>query len=148
MFKKILVPLDGSEISESVLKYAVGIATGCNVPLVVLVRVREILDANVIATMDPTIVSELDQSYHDEAAVYLEDKAVTLREKGVNVEIDVLSGNPAEEIIEYTKKKGVDLIIMSTRGRSGVSRLVFGSIADKITKHSPVPVLINPAGNK
>ena len=148
MFKKILVPMDGSELSESVLTHVIDIVTGCHVPEVVLVRVREPLDPNVISTLDPHIAADLDKSYQDEAVRYLNKIAKTLKKKGIDAGTVVLSGNPAEEIIEYTQKNGVDLIIMSTRGRSGVSRWIFGSVADKVLRHSTVPVLIKPAGHK
>ena len=146
MYKKILVPLDGSELSESVLDHVVTIATGCKVPDVVLLRVRSPLDKSVREALDADIASKLDEAYHEEAANYLNEIATDLKEKGLAAQPAVLSGNPAEEIIDYAKDNGVDLIIMSTHGRSGVSRLVFGSVADKVIRLSEVPVLIRPAG--
>ncbi len=148
MYKKILVPLDGSELSESVLSHVVTIATGCQVPEVVLTRVREPLDKSVKETLDAKIASQLDEAYHDEAANYLEKIATTLKRKGIAVKVEVLSGKPAEEIIKYSQRSGVDLIIMSTHGRSGVSRWVFGSVADKVIRQTEVPVLIRPAGDR
>jgi nucleotide-binding universal stress UspA family protein len=145
MYKKILVPLDGSELSESVLDHVIAIATGCQVPKVVLVRVREPLDDNVRKTLDPEIAVELDQAYHDEAASYLESVAKTLKQKDISLKYRVLEGDPAKEIIEYSKDNNVDLIIMSTHGRSGVSRVVFGSVADKVIRQAEIPVLIKPA---
>lgn len=148
MYKKVLVPLDGSELSESVLNHVVTIATNCQVPEVILMRVREPLDKSVRETLDAKIASELDQVYHDEAADYLKIVAKTLKEKDISVKTEVLTGNPAEEIIKYSQSKGVDLIIMSTHGRSGVSRWVFGSVADKVIRQTEVPVLIKPAGHR
>ena len=148
MYKKILVPLDGSELSESVLNHVVTIATSCQVPEVVLMRVREPLDQGVRIALDPEIAAELDEAYHNEAANYLEKIATTLKRKGIAVKVEVLSGNPAEEIIKYSQRSGVDLIIMSTHGRSGVSRWVFGSVADKVIRQTEVPVLIRPAGHR
>ncbi len=148
MYKKILVPLDGSGLSESVLSHVVTIATSCQVPEVVLMRVREPLDKSVKETLDAKIASQLDEAYHDEAANYLEKIATTLKRKGIAVKVEVLLGNPAEEIIKYSRRSGVDLIIMSTHGRSGVSRWVFGSVADKVIRQTEVPVLIRPAGHR
>lgn len=148
MYKKILVPLDGSELSESVLSHVVTIATNCQVPEVVLMRVREPLDQGVRIALDAEIAAELDEAYHNEAANYLEKIATTLKRKGIAVKVEVLSGNPAEEIIKYSQRSGVDLIIMSTHGRSGVSRWVFGSVADKVIRQTEVPVLIRPAGHR
>ncbi|MDD4923758.1 MAG: universal stress protein [Dehalococcoidales bacterium] len=144
MFKKILVPLDGSELSESALTHVIDITTDCHALEVILMRIREPLDPNVIGTLDAKVAVELDQAYRDEAARYLDKVVETLKEKGVKAKTEILSGNPAEEIIRYSQKNDVDLIIMSTRGRSGISRLVFGSVAEKVIRNSTVPVLIKP----
>jgi len=147
MYKKILVPLDGSELSESVLGHVITIATSCQVPEVVLLRVREPLDNSVRVALDPEIADELDQAYHDESADYLKGIAKKLEKKDIVVKTEVLTGNPAEEIIKYSKNNGIDLIIMSTHGRSGFSRIVFGSVADKVIRQTETPILLRPAGH-
>ena len=148
MYSKILVPLDGSELSESVLGHVIAVAKGCREPEVVLTRVRYPLDKSVEDTLDAKIAAELDEVYQEEAVNYLDKVAADLRNQGLVVSTVVLSGNPAEEILKYVRENGVDLIIMSTHGRSGVSRLFFGSVADKIVRHSEVPVLIKPPGRQ
>ena len=145
MYKKILVPLDGSELSESVMEHVVAIAKNCRVPQVVLLRVREPLDEDVRKTLDVKIANELDKAYRDEVDVYLKKIAADLKAKGVTAKTEVLAGNPAEEIIDYAEDSDIDLIIMSTHGRSGVSRWVFGSVADRVIRHTKKPVLIKPA---
>ncbi len=144
MFKKILVPLDGSELSESALTNVIDITMDCRALEVILMRIREPLDPNVIGTLDAKVAVELDQAYREEAVRYLDKVVETLKEKGIKAKTEILSGNPAEEIIKYSQKNNVDLIIMSTRGRSGISRLVFGSVAEKVIRNSTVPVLIKP----
>jgi nucleotide-binding universal stress UspA family protein len=144
MFKKILVPLDGSELSESALTNVIDLTMDCHALEVILMRIREPLDPNVIGTLDAKVAVELDQAYRDEAAGYLAKIVENLKKKGISAKTEVLSGNPAEEIIKYSQKNNVDLIIMSTRGRSGISRLVFGSVAEKVIRNSTVPVLIKP----
>ena len=148
MYRKILVPLDGSELSETVLDQVVNIGKGCRVPEVVLTRVRYPLDKNVEQTLDAKIAVELDEVYREEAEMYLKKVAADLEKQGLKVSNVVLSGNPAEEILRYARENGVDLIVMSTHGRSGVPRLFFGSVADKIVRHSDVPVLIKPPGHQ
>jgi len=147
MYKKILVPLDGSELSEAVLDHVVTIAKGCQVLEVILIRIREPLDNSVKTTLDPEIAEELDQVYNDEAAEYLEKLAKTLEKKGIDVNVEVLEGNPAEEIIKFSKENKIELIVMSTHGRSGFSRIVFGSVADKVLRQTEVPILLRPAGH-
>jgi len=147
MYKKILVPLDGSELSESILSHVTIIAVGCQVPEVILLRVREPLDDRVRIALDPEIAKELDQAYHDEFADYLKGIAKKLEKKGVIAKTQVLAGNPVEEILKYSRNNNVDLIVMSTHGRSGVSRIVFGSVASKIISQTEVPILLRPAGH-
>ena len=148
MYKKILVPLDGSELSEAVLDHVVTIAKGCQVPEVILIRVRMPLDNSVRIALNPEIAEELDQAYNDEAISYLQKIASKLEKKGINVKVRVSEGNPAEEIIKFSKENKIELIVMSTHGRSGFSRLVFGGVADKVLRQTEVPVLLRPAGHK
>ncbi|HAS04644.1 MAG TPA: hypothetical protein DCR71_02625, partial [Dehalococcoidia bacterium] len=75
MFKKVLVPLDGSELSESALTHVTDIISDCHAADVVLIRIKEPLDPNVIGTLDAKVAVELDEAYRDEAARYL-DKVV------------------------------------------------------------------------
>ncbi|MFC1866265.1 universal stress protein [Chloroflexota bacterium] len=147
MYKKILVPLDGSELSESVLSHVINIATNCQVTQVVLMRVREQLAQDVRIALDAETALELDKAYHDEAANYLENVAKTLTQKGIAIKTEVLEGNPTKAILKYSKDTDVDLIIMSTHGRSGFSRMVFGSVADKVLRQTEVPVLLRPASH-
>jgi nucleotide-binding universal stress UspA family protein len=157
MYKKILVPLDGSELSESILGHVVTIATSCQVPEVVLLTVSESLDKGISELIDARVSMDLeeayriasvqDRAYHDELVNYLEKISATLAENGIATKIEVLSGKPSEEIIKYSKDNEVDLIIMSTHGRSGFSRVVFGSVADKVLRQTEVPVLLKPAGH-
>ncbi len=148
MYKKILVPLDGSELSESILKHVATITTGCKVPKVILMRVRKSLNKDVRIALDPETALELDQAYHDEAVNYLKSIAKALEQKDTSVKIEVLEGDPAKEIIKYSKDNDVDLIIMSTHGRSGVSSIVFGSVTDKVIRQVEAPVLIRPARHR
>ena len=144
MYKKILVPLDGSELSESVISHVINIATGCKVPEVVLLRVREPLDNRVVAALEPETAKELNQAFNYEFANYLKGIAATLKKKKVTAKVEVLAGDPAKEILKYSKNNNIDLIIMSTHGRSGVSRIVFGSVANKIIRQTEVPILLEP----
>ena len=143
MYNKILVPLDGSELSESILEHVIAIVNGCEAPQVVLLRVRDPLDQQTREKLSADVFAMLDDAYQEEAADYLEKISVILEAKGVITEKVVITGKPAEEIISYAQTTGIDLIIMSTHGRSGVSRWVLGSVADKIIRHSDIPILLN-----
>ena len=145
MYKKMLVPLDGSDFSECTLEHAKAIAVGCHVPIVVLLRVMEPLHE----------VYELDESWKRDAEAKAKDDAKDYRAKiadsmvkeGLVAEPVILAGKPDEVILDYIAKNYVDLIIMSTHGRSGVSRWVFGSVTDRVLSHSAAPVLVvSPVG--
>ena len=156
MYKKILVPLDGSELSEGTLSDVITIAKGCEVPEVVLLTVTEALDKSIMEVIDAKVSMDLDQAYEiatekdqaylDEIVNYLKKIAKILKQNGITTIIEILSGKPAEEILKYSKDNEVDLIVMSTHGRSGFSRVVFGSVADKVLRQSEVPLLLRPAG--
>lgn len=158
MYKKILVPLDGSELSESILEHVITIARSCQVPEMVLLTVIEALDKGISEIIDARVSMDLEQAYQiasdqnqayiDEIIDYLKKIASSLEEKGITVSIEVLTGKPAEEILKYSKDNKVDLIVMSTHGRSGFSRFVFGSVADKVLRQTDVPVLLKPAGSR
>ncbi|MFH1640066.1 MAG: universal stress protein [Chloroflexota bacterium] len=148
MYKKILVPLDGSSIGECVLSHVQAIATGCSVPEVDLLYVVDSLGSKAFAydpdTMTPVV--EIEKESLDKAEAqgkdYLGKLAAGLKADGVAVKSVVLRGRPAEEILDYTEKNGIDLIIMSTHGRSGPARWAMGSVADKIVRLSKAAVMV------
>jgi len=148
MYKKILVPLDGSEFSECVLNHIEAIAKGCQVPEVVLLGVAEPISYQVYYMIGiEDRVRDMQKETEKYVESYLSKAADSLKEDGIAVQTVVVSGRPAEEILDYANKNQVDLIIMSTHGRSGVSRWVVGSVTDKVVRHSVAPVLtISPPG--
>ena len=142
MYKKILAPLDGSELSECTLEHLKAVATGCQVPEVVLLRVVEPL---------PQVYDDggLTPGWHDEAQKkaeefardYLAKVAASLKKEGISAETALVQGRAADKILDYIKQNQVDLVVMRTHGRSGVSRWVLGSVADRVLRHSAAPVL-------
>jgi nucleotide-binding universal stress UspA family protein len=144
VYKKILVPLDGSKLAECTLDHVKTIATGCHVPEVVLLRVVE---EPVLPYIEAAFLHDTKDKMEADAKKYLSKVADTLKKDGVAAKVAVVRGEAAHDILEYTKKNNVDLIIISTHGLSGAFRWVFGSVADRVVRHSPVPVLtIAPAG--
>ena len=144
MYQHIMVTLDGSELAECVLPHAEAIAAGCNVTTVTLVMVVPPLHmyGGAETRISPEERKHLEQDSVKVATDYLEEKAQLLREKGILAEVKTLFGNVIDQLVEYTKENGVDLIIVATHGRSGVSRLFLGSVADRLLRHAPVPVLM------
>ena len=137
MYRKILAPLDGSETAECALAHVQAIATGCGVPEVQLLYVAE--------PIPPGLYQSVAEGTAKRAAWgrdYLAGVKKRLAAEGMNVSGVMLEGKAAEAIVDYASSNGVDLIVMSTHGRSGPSRWAFGSVADRVVRMSPVPVLM------
>jgi nucleotide-binding universal stress UspA family protein len=147
MYEKILVPLDGSELAESVLPHVETIARGCSVVEIVLLRVCEApsILADYPEGKDKSWekhVGRMTTNAQQQCNIYLGDIEKQLRDRGFNVKIESCLGKPAEEIVNYATKNKVDLIIMASHGRAGVSRWAYGSVADRVLRSSCVPVLL------
>lgn len=164
MYRKIVVPLDGSKLAECVLPHVEDVANGCGTEEVILVSVTErivgyapvaqptqpIVPFPIPATQPPSEVGAKVPvgvgKKQKQAQRYLERiakrVAKRLEKKGIRVRTEVLLGNPAEEIASFTAHAGADLILIASHGRSGISRWALGSIADKVFRASSVPVLM------
>ncbi|MFO7995571.1 MAG: universal stress protein [Dehalococcoidia bacterium] len=147
MFKRILVPLDGSELAEAALPYAEELAKCCDTEEVILVSVTERIQGY-RAFEDPSeplgqqLTPEAVGKKEKQAQRYLSRIAEPMEAKGIKVDKEVLLGDPAEEIAIYAKHPGCDIIVMSSHGRSGPSRWAHGSVADRVFRASCVPVLM------
>ena len=138
--------MDGSKLAECALSCAEEIAKGSSAE-VILISVTERVQG--FRTLrDPSQPGELEfvpegaGKQEEQAQEYLSRIAKGLEEKGLKVQTEVLIGNPAEEIVIYSKAPGCDLIVMASHGRTGPSLWTFGSVANKVLKASPVPVLM------
>ena len=154
MYSKVLVPLDGFELAESILDHVREMASGHQVLEVVLLTVVEGYEEGLPSTTWGGVKSvehraALVAESVAEAREYVEKVAEKLKKKGTVVRPVVIQGRVTEEILDYAIENQVDLIMMSTHGRSGPSRWALGSVADRVVRHSPVPVLIvSPKGGR
>lgn len=152
MYRKMLIPLDGSDLAECSLEHAKAIAQGCSVPEIVLFQVIEpfsLAAMSALSEADADTVARVREQNQQDAREYLSKVESKLMEQGIATRTVSLEGRPADEILSYAEKNDVDLIIMSTHGRSGLSRFFFGSVAEKVSRHSLVPVLLlSPKGCK
>ncbi len=131
-FKKVVIATDGSDNSKNAVDIGIKIAgsMGASVDAVHVVR----------AAWETEVDSEL----RDEAKKivgYVEEKG---NEENVSVEGVILIGNPAEMLIDYAQKKDADLIVMGTKGMSGIKRFMLGSVAENVVRHSEKPVMVVP----
>ena len=144
MYRKILIPLDGSELAECVFPYVKAFINEC--------RVSNIVFACVVEPTLPSFHGEFPVSMEDleerdaarqsSAREYLKGVVDRLEPDGAERGVEVLVGRVAESLSEYAEKNDVDLIIIATHGRSGVTRWVRGSVADKILRSASVPVMM------
>jgi nucleotide-binding universal stress UspA family protein len=140
MYKKILVPLDSSEFSECSLQHVKAIANGCSVPEVILLQAIEPIRK--VYEMGEELILDLEKKHEAAAREYLNQVAAALKQEGIVAETVVIRGEASGEILDYAGKNQVDLIVMSTHGRSGASRWLLGSVTDRVLRHSVVPVLV------
>jgi nucleotide-binding universal stress UspA family protein len=146
MYKKILVPLDGSDLAKCIVPHVETIANGCNTQEVILLHVVEpIYDA--FEGGRPKAFRAIQDDLREKAEEYLRKAQSLFDNKGLMVRAEVKEGSPAKTILDFAQENQVSLIAMATHGRSGISRWFLGSVADKIVRSSHIPVLlIRPSG--
>lgn len=144
MYKKILVPLDGSKLAECVLPHVETLVKGGQVQEVVFARVHEPFRGfgGTDYVMSEREIARVESEQIAAAEKYLKAVVNQAHLDGLKPRGELLKGPVAESLAEYAAKNGVDLIIIATHGRSGVSRWVWGSVADRILRSSCVPVLM------
>ncbi|HEY5639442.1 MAG TPA: universal stress protein [Dehalococcoidia bacterium] len=136
MFKKILVPLDGSKIAEAVIPFASEIATRSRAELLFVTAVQQ------VGVWDAALSLQVLKREAEVAADYLATVERDLSGEGQKVATQVLDGDAAEAVLAAVEEAGADLIAISTHGRSGVSRWLFGSVATHILERAAVPLLV------
>ena len=151
--KNILVPLDGSPLSEAVLPHVEEIASGLSSGIHLL---RIVSSARQLASqsfsgpggMDALTTPDLEAFEESvrlqsrEAGDYLESQAEKLKASGFDVDWSVREGTAADEILQHIQEHQFDLVAISTRGRSGLGRMVLGSVFDKVMRESGIPALV------
>lgn len=134
-YRTVLVPLDGSDLAETALEHAADMAR--NGASLVLVRAAE---AHTMPGGDPT---EAQVKVVREAEEYLAAVRARLTRTGVDrVEVSVWYGPPADSIVDAARFRKADLIVMSTHGRSGLGRLIVGSVAETVLRSTTTPILL------
>jgi len=150
--RTVMLSLDGSVYSEAALPYGKDIAQAFNAELV-LVRVAEttqlygMLGSEPMTPASADVFNDIGQHLIEEAQDYLAQVAEPLRKEGVNVRTATLEGFAADQLLALEREMAIDLIVMATRGRGGLGRLVFGSVAERVLKVGTTPVMmIKPKG--
>jgi len=135
MYEKILVPLDGSEVAESIIPFVEKSATA-HKSTIVLLRVVQIY------TIPGKTDIEGEAAAIREAEEYLKGIEEDLKKKGFEVESHVRYGKDADEILDFCHEPGIDVVAMSTHGRTGLGKWLLGSVTERIVRHCHLPTLL------
>jgi len=148
MYSKIMVPLDGSELAECVLPHVEAITTGCKIAYVVFVRVIDPAKLSAILPAQGELGSQdknrrVEEEHRRKTAEdYLKKIVQENAIANAVLSYKVLEGKVPETLADWAEKNEVDLIVIASHGRSGISRWVMGSVADRILRSVCVPVLM------
>lgn len=141
MFTRILVPLDGSPRAEHALPVAAKIARATNGAVILIQAVS--IPSNLDTPFAPTTVTpELLDAQEAEAESYLHSIAESAVLAGVPTEITVLTGSAALAILDAIVLRRIDLVVMTSHGRTGLARWALGSVAQHLVRHATVPVIV------
>jgi len=142
----VLVPLDGSELSEHILDHPKDLmcASAKDTRLILLRVVEPVVTLYAGGSNAGMVSQDIQKQAEDDAISYLKDLKNRLTKRKISVQTEIITGDPPNVILDYINNNDVDLVAMSTHGRSGISRWYFGSVAEKVIRHSKVPVLVSP----
>ncbi|MEW6143290.1 MAG: universal stress protein [Chloroflexota bacterium] len=144
LLSKVLVPLDGSEVGEAALPFITELALKLEMEVVlfqVVALAYHVYSSGEIVSQVPYTEQEM-EPIKKSVKSYLDKVAEKLTAKGLKVSTEIKTGAAAESIIKAAEDLGVDLVAMSTHGRSGVSRWVFGSVAARVLQQGTTPLLL------
>ena len=144
MYEEILIPTDGSGGMERVTDHALGIANLCGAQLHALYVVDERAYLSVPDDARDRVNHALETDGHDATRAVAERAT----QAGCSTSREVRWGDPAVTIITYAVENDTDLIVMGTRGKTGFERYMLGSVAEKVVRASPIPVLTVHIGDR
>jgi len=139
MYERILIPLDGSPLAEQALPHAAALAEHFQAELILL-KVMVPLASSL--NLPPGAVKKAEAATLELANEYLNRVAARVQERKILVKVVTVTGRPHEEIVRFAETEQLDVIVMCTRGHSGISRWLMGSVADRVARSVNVPVLL------
>jgi nucleotide-binding universal stress UspA family protein len=139
LFQKIVLATDGSEYSANVVKYAIELAKISEAKIYAIYVVDTGVFTSIPMDVAWTNMYELLKQEGNVATNQVESEAMAAN---IEVESVTVEGHPAEEIIKLAEDKSADIIVMGTLGKSGLDRFLLGSVAEKVSRTSKIPVMI------
>jgi len=137
MYKRVLLPLDGSMTAESIVPFVLEIAG----PLDMEITLLQVIVPRPQTGIEAGVVEDV-AGLQSEAERYLAGVAANLRAKGVRVRMLVRVGRAVAEILDAARDAEADLIAMATHGRGGLGRMLFGSVAEAVLRQAEIPVFL------
>lgn len=143
MFERILIPTDGSEPAEHAVEQGVALAAEHGATVHAMSIVEPIPLGGFTSGPEPASAEhgKVVEEQRIEAQKAIDRVVEQCEQHGIDVVEALTYGRPSEEIIEYAEEEGIDAVVMGTHGRSGAQRLIIGSVAEKVVRRSPVPVM-------
>ncbi len=138
-YEKILIATDGSEYTKNAVDYGIDLAKSTGAKLFAIYVVDTAAFASIPMDAAWESMYELLKQEGDLAIKYVTERA---QAEGLEVEGNLIEGHPADEIIRYSEKNSISLIVMGTLGKSGLDRFLLGSVAEKVVRNSKIPVLV------
>jgi nucleotide-binding universal stress UspA family protein len=156
MYKKILLPLDGSDLSHQAIPHAIAVATGVCAEIILLQvidSVAHIISEATPATIEPVPSGELTveiaeiavEAQRQSARINLDGAVAQIVAGGIDaacVSTEVVEGNASQAIQDGVERLGCDLVIIATHGRSGIKRVLLGSVADYVARNTPTAAVL------
>ena len=139
MYSRILLPLDGSHLAEQAFPHAAALAETFQAELILL-KVLPPISGKLHLYHEALRIAE--EGRREMAGKYLDRVALSIRERDIPIRVEIIDGHPQAEIAQFAESENVDLIVICTRGQSGFSRWLMGSVADRVARGVNVPVLL------
>jgi nucleotide-binding universal stress UspA family protein len=139
MYKRILLPLDGSKMAEQALPHAAAQAECFGAELVLLRVIEPFPHVRGVSAAELATIRQQTDEWTQE---YFERLTVDLQDHAFPVKTAIVEGRPNIAIMKYAESNQVDMIVICSRGRSGLSRWLMGSVADRVMRGAAVPVLL------
>ncbi|WP_247728577.1 universal stress protein [Halovivax limisalsi] len=140
MYDRVLVPTDGSHAVERAVDHAIDLASRHDA----VIRAVYVVNATNYGGLPmETAWDGIGNALHEEGQAAVDRVVELVEESGADVEVEtvVLEGSPARAIVEHARSSNCDLIVMGTHGRGGINRLLLGSVAERVVRASPIPVM-------
>jgi len=139
-FKRIMIATDGSENAERAASYGINLAkaAGAEVDALYVISTQHAVTTRTVKGWS----EGLEEYLTNKGKAAINDVEKLGKEAGLEVKPAFLKGIPADKILEYAQENNIDLIIMGTQGLTGIKKFLIGSVAEKVVRHSTVPVMV------